>query len=174
MYLKGFYYCLLLTACLFIKCSDFQNMEPKDDFIIPNDTLAFYKIDSPFFYHLKISPDSVRKLGERIISYDQIISYDTTNFIYKITSTAADTLNRINFRYRDYCMQVAVVSAGKIIFGFYLWTPASSYMPDWFTAAGFTRYLEIYFDESYGNLPCPDPRKDPWIIQVLLNDNKLL
>jgi len=68
-----------------------------------------------------------------------------------ITSTAADILNKINFRYRDYCIQIAVVSGGEVIFGFYLWSPASSTIPNLFIAAGFTRYLEIYFDESYGN-----------------------
>ena len=70
---KCFPYYLLIGAFLLIKCSDDQQIQPPDHFVIPNDKLAFYKIEKPKFYCSEIFIDSVTQLGERVIGYDQIL-----------------------------------------------------------------------------------------------------
>ena len=130
---KCFPYYLLIGAFLLIKCSDDQQIQPLDHFVIPNDKLAFYKIEKPKFYCSEIFIDSVTQLGERVIEYDQIIRYDTSNFTFEITKTGADTIKNINFRYRNYCMPIAIISRGEIIFGCYLHHDLCSfYPPHWF------------------------------------------
>ncbi|MCK4346588.1 MAG: hypothetical protein KAX05_14990 [Bacteroidales bacterium] len=171
---KCFPYYLLIGAFLLIKCSDDQQIQPPDHFVIPNDKLAFYKIEKPMFYCSEIFIDSVTQLGERVIGYDQIIRYDTSNFTFEITKSAADTIKNINFRYRNYCMPIVIISNGEIIFGFYLYHFLCSSIPYWlYTFPSNNQYLTIYPPEWTVKPLDPDPRKDSRIIQVLLNDNKL-
>jgi len=169
-----FPYYLLIGTFLLIKCSDDQQIQTPDHFVIPNDKLAFYKIEKPRFYCSEIFIDSVTQLGERIIGYDQIISYDTSNFTFEITNTAADTIKNINLRYKNYCMPIAIISNSEIIFGCYLYHSLCSGIPNWFTIyLSNNHYLTIYYPEGTNKPLDPDPRKDDRIIQVLLNDNKI-
>ena len=177
---KCFPYCFLIGAFLLIKCSDDQQIQPPDHFVIPNDKLAFYKIEKPMFYCSEIFIDSVTQLGERVIGYDQIIRYDTSDFTFEFSESAADTIKNINFRYRNYCMPIAIISNGEIIFGCYLHHDLCSfYPPHWFFIfASANKYFQIHPPLWTGTLsdpppPKPDPRRDSRIIQVLLNDNKL-
>jgi hypothetical protein len=171
---KCYPYYLLIGAFLLIKCSDDKQIQPSDHFVIPNDKLAFYKIEEPRFYCYEIFIDSITKLGERVIEYDQIISYDTSNFIFEIAETAADTIKNINLRYKNYCMPIAVISNSNIIFGCYLYHDLCSGIPYWFSIfLTHNKYLTIYFPEGTVKPLDPDPRMDPRIIQVLINDNKL-
>lgn len=172
---KCYPYYILIGVFLLIKCSDDKQIQPSDHFDIPDDKLAFYKIEEPWFYCYEIFTDSITKLGERVIGYDQIISYDTSNFTFEIAKTAADTIKNINLRYMNHCMPIAVISNSNIIFGCYLVDDLCSGIPFWFTFfLTQNKYLTIYFPEETVNPPPDtDPRMDPRIIQVLINDNKL-
>lgn len=71
-------------------------------------------------------------------------------------------------------MPIAVISNSNIIFGYYLYHFLCSGIPYWFYAYPYyNQYLTIYPPEWTVKPLDPDPRMDPRIIQVLINDNKL-
>ena len=165
-----------LIGCMFwlVGCS-YENQ------INPDDTLAFYLIEG---YHENIDLDeitihSIKEFGNRIVGYGDIVSYDTSNYIFEFTGTSKENIDSLVFaRYaRQY--PVAVISEGEFLFGVYINHPACSSIPYWFYLEPYTLppwpncylyfCLPVYADETIE----PDLRIDARMLQVLGRVNKL-
>jgi hypothetical protein len=143
---------------------------------VPDDRLAFYVIEnlSEELMYKALPVDSIMFFGERIIRYEEIISYDTVYFSFEIERFAVDRVAGINNKYNKWCLPFAVVCEGEIIFGAYLYHPLSSCFPYWFYTTAirqdqFTIYAPVWTENPLKH----DPRKDPRMIKVLMEDGKI-
>jgi len=163
---------LLISGCL-------ENPEPEEQFYtfeIPQDKLAFYVIEdlSEEVLYNEIPIDSIKKFGERFISYEEIISYDTVYFSFEILEIAMERVCSINNKYGKWCMPFAVVSKGEVIFGAYLYHPQSSCFPYWYYSTAIRQKKLTIYAPVWTEKPLKtDPRKDPRMINVLLEDGKI-
>jgi len=143
---------------------------------IPDDPLAFYLIESlsDELMYKALPVDSIKFFGERVLQYEEIISYDTIYFSFEIERFAVDRIAGINNKYSEWCLPFAVVCKGEIIFGAYLYHPLSSFFPYWYYSTAVRQHQFIIYAPVWTEDPLKiDPRKDPRIIKVLLADGKI-
>jgi len=172
---KIFYF---ITALLLVSgCSEVPQPEgPATLTKVPDDRLAIYLlkgISDDLMYH-ELPVDSIRLFGERLVEYPEIKGYDTVYFAFTLSGPAIKRLNETNTKYMEWCLPFAVVCDGEVIFGAYLYHPLSSFFPYWFYATSirqdkFTIYAPVWADHPVE----PDPRKDPRMIRVLTEDEKI-
>jgi hypothetical protein len=162
---------------IFPGCAEFPQPEKESDLtVIPEDKLAFYVITGSSQDDLngKIYTDSIISFGKRFIGYDDIFSYDTVYFSFDLSGDAIEMINSLNIEYNNWCLPYAVVSNGEVIFGAYLYHPQSSCFPYWFysttvRAGDFMIYSPVWTEEPIKS----DPRKDPRILKILEEENKI-
>jgi len=167
----------VLCALLFIGCDELPDPEePEITSDIPEDRLGFYVIEgiSDELMFKRLPVDSIRFFGERFIDYNEILNYDTLYFTFEIAESAIDRVATINNKYGKWCLPFAVVCEGEIVFGAYLYHPLSSCFPYWFYSTAirqkkFTIYTPVWTDNPIK----VDPRKDPRMIRVLMEDGKI-
>jgi hypothetical protein len=160
-------------------CSSADQIRPA----IPTDQLAFYLIES---YHeainLKsITIDSIREFGNRIIGYNDIINYDTSNFVLELTPSGKVSFDSLYLARFARHFPLAVVSNGQILFGAYISHSAVSSIANWYSLKP---YYEVYYPNNFVIFSPPPPpfinfatepdcRIDSRMLQVLKDGNKL-
>ena len=174
-------YTLYLGLLLFISCSDEKQITPDKELSIPDDTLAFYLFESynEYIDLRDITVDSIKAFGDRIIGYHDIVSYDTSEYIFELNGIGKENVDSlISARYaRRY--PTAVVSDGEILFGIYINHPALSSLPDWFYLDTYTLppwpACQLYFClPALGKKPEePDLRINSRMLDALALDDKL-
>jgi hypothetical protein len=173
IYFIGIVICfLVLSGC----SEEFLPDEEKISSKIPDDRLGIYLIkDLPENLMYKPIPvDSIRLFGERILQYEEIISYDTIYFSFEIQHFAVDRIAGINNKYGEWCLPFAVVCEGEVIFGAYLYHPLSMFFPYWFYSTALRQDQFVIYAPVWTENPLKmDPRKDPRIIKVLSEDGKI-
>jgi hypothetical protein len=110
-----------------------------------------------------------------IISYQDIIYYDSTDFYFKIDSAKAKELNLRAWSTQGTAFSLTV--EGTIIFSGYFMPGYSSSGADWFILDPLSVDSKIYVRPGYpvdiSKLISIDPRNDSRIISLLKKDNKL-
>jgi hypothetical protein len=110
-----------------------------------------------------------------IISYQDIIYYDSTDFCFKIDSAKAKELNLINWSTQGTAFSLTI--DGSVIYSGYFMPGYSSSGADWFTIDPLSIDSKIYVRPGYpmdiSKLIGIDPRNDERIIELLKKDNKL-
>jgi hypothetical protein len=167
----------IIILIVFVKCSkdnQFTN-EIKTDSIMNDEKMAvqlIYDFEINPSNH-EIIPESIKKFGEIMVSYDEIIKYDTTHFTFKLSNGASERINQLNLGATGPAF--ALIINKKVIFGGYFWAGYSSTSCDWIVMESYG--ANNRFAISLGYPPHfelnPDPRKDKRIIDVLSIDNKL-
>ncbi|MBS0001156.1 MAG: hypothetical protein KFF73_19385 [Cyclobacteriaceae bacterium] len=143
---------------------------------IPKDRMAIYLIEGisdKMMYH-ELPVDSIRLFGERLVEYHEIVGYDTVYFAFSLLESAINRLSTINIEYMKWCLPFAVVCEGEVIFGAYLYHPKSLFFPYWYYATAtrqdkFTIYAPVWTSHPFES----EPRKDPRMIRVLVEDDKI-
>jgi hypothetical protein len=116
------------------------------------------------------------KLGKNpIISYQNIIYYDSADFYFKIDSAKAKELNLTAWSTQGTAFSLTV--EGTVIYSGYFMPGYSSYAADWFILDPLSTDSKIYvrpgFPMNIRKLFSIDPRNDSRIIALLKKDNKL-
>jgi len=168
-----------VVLCVLILMGCEEEPQPEQKIItseIPDDRLAFYVIErlSDGIMYKALPVDSIKFFGERILQYNEIISYDTIYFSFEIERFAVDRIAGINNKYGKWCLPFAVVCEGEVIFGAYLYHPLSSCFPYWFYSTAIRQHQFVIYSPVWTENPLKmDPRKDPRMIKVLLEDEKI-
>lgn len=173
IYLSGILVCLLMLS----GCEEEPGPEEvKIRSDIPDDRLGFYLVEglSEELMYNPLPVDSIRFFGERFLQYEEIISYDTIYFSFEIERLAVDRIAGINNKYAEWCLPFAVVCEGEVIFGAYLYHPLSSCFPYWFYSTAIRQHQFVIYAPVWTEKPFKrDPRKDPRLVKVLTEDNKI-
>lgn len=112
------------------------------------------------------------------IKYEDIISYNAVNHIFKITTSARD---RIGSRGNSlHTCTFAMVANEKIIYTGYFWAAFSSAICPWLTIdpihaqyAG-ELHLQLGYPALMEGMSIPDRRNDERILRILQHDKKLI
>lgn len=164
---------------MFFALSCVEEPEPEQNVIsseVPDDRLAFYVIEglSDELMYKPLPIDSIKFFGECFIHYEEIVSYDTIYFSFKLAWIAINRIAGINNKYSKWCLPFAVVCEGEVIFGAYLYHPQSSCFPYWFYSTAIRQDQFIIYAPIWTESPLKlDPRKDPRMIKVLQEDGKI-
>lgn len=111
---------------------------------------------------------------EPIVSYNEIISYNSVTHTFKITGAAAEKLTDL------YQSAFAVTIEGVIIYTAYFWSALSSQIVDWvvtdLVTVSQSNKMEIKLGYPYlmEDMNIPDNRNDNRILSVFKRDNKLI
>ena len=148
---------LLLTAC------------QKDDL---SQEVAFYslkKFDKNGVF--AIDEGSAELGNEILISYDNLLSYDSKSHAFTIPEELTNEID-VDLSSIGYFQKPFAVAIGKkIIYTGYFWSALSSLAPDWTTAIPFGNTLSINLSfDSQSN----DQRNDPRILDIFRRDGKLM
>jgi len=172
---------IILGLASLISCSE-EDIPPADErIIIPKDTLAFYLIevfqDKINLQNLTI--DSISAFKNRIIGYSDIISYDTSSYLFEVTSSAIENFDSLYFaRYAQH-FPIAVISEKVLLFAVYISHGACSSFADWYKLDYYyvlpfpNNYLEFCLPPLTEQPIGPDLRMDSRMIEVLKRGNKL-
>lgn len=165
--------------------SDFISVEDEDlrideKLIIPDDTLAFYLVEGYYNKDLsKITLDSISKFGNKVLSYSEIVNYDTVNHIFEITYTGKQHIDSLMLARYARNFPIVAISRKELLFGVYINHPAVSFYPNWFELQLFyaTDYLNSYLTISHPRFiddTLEDIRKDERMLEVLEGGTKLI
>jgi len=153
--------------------------------VIPNDTLAFYVIEGyrwyNYYYLGEYTVDSIKRFKSKLIDHMDIVSYDTSRFLFDINGESVKNIANLLIRSASH-YPLAAISKGKILFFAILSNPASSTWPNYYYLTPYyifpysTRgYLFFYTPFS----PSPiaredhDIRLDSTMLKILGRYNKL-
>jgi hypothetical protein len=168
---------IVLLMLIITGCSEVPQPEgPVPLSQIPDDRLAVYLIEgiSDDLMYQELPVDSIRFFGERILEYHEIVGYDTVYFAFTLVELATERLSKINNKYLEWCLPFAVVSQGEVIFGAYLYHPLSSFFPYWYYATAIRQNKFTIYAPVWNSRPDdPDPRKDPRMLRILIEDDKI-
>ena len=165
--------CLILLAA----CSDDDQIGPAG----PADQLAFYMIEG---YHDKldlstVTIDSIKEFGDLTIGYNDIVKYDTSNFIMELTPSGKERFDSVYLARYARHYPLALMVRGEFLFSVYISHGALSSIANWYSLKP---YYEVAYPNNYiqfspppfMNISAePDYRKDPRILQVLKEGRKL-
>ena len=175
-------YIIISSMVCLAGCSEDHDIHPNLQFSVPSDPLAFYLIEG---YHEdmdleNITVDSIKRFGNRIISYDEIISYDTTAYIFELTTTGKEHFDSLYLARYARHFPIAVISEGKFLFGVYISHGACSSFADWYSLQPYYKvnypnnFLVFSLPPPYVNFSIePDLRKDPRMLQILMYGDKV-
>ena len=175
---------IIIIAGIFslVSCSDDQKILTEENMVIPNDVFAFYIIEGVHEYIdlNTITLDSIKKLENRIIDYQDIVCYDTSNFVFELKGVSKVHIDSILLARYARRYPLAAVSNGQILFYVYLNHPALSSMPNYYYFEPYTLplwvqgYLYFCLPPS-DNIPVDkDHRKNSTMLQIFESDNKLI
>ncbi len=166
---------ILITVLIVLisGCEKFLSPPGKSlDFYIIKD---FERIGTTY----KIDNSSVKLSDSIIISYDEIISYNSKTYTFTVTGPCADRLTDFENNH-IHGMPFAVTIDKEIIYTGYFWCGFSSAMVDWITIDPLnysgTNILKVrlgYPGIVIGDY-IPDDRNDKRILKTLRRDNKLI
>jgi hypothetical protein len=127
----------------------------------------------------KIENSTVKLSDSLIIYYDEILSYNSDTYTFKVTEGCAKRLN--DFRNnRIHGTPFAVTINKEIMYTGYFWCGFSSLSVDWVTIDPlmFTGKNQLYVSLGYPGLMqgdyIPDNRNDYRILEILRRDGKLV
>lgn len=165
----------ILTILLFAGCDKYQYARQ------PGSGLEFYLIKD--FQRAgnsaKIINSSVVLSDSVIIYYDDIVSYDSDNFVFTLTESCADKLNDFENNY-IHGTPFAVTIDREIIYTGYFWCGFSSASVDWVTIdpLNYSGKNQLRVSLGYPGLMqgdyIPDNRNDFRILSLLRKDGKLI
>jgi hypothetical protein len=150
------------------------------EFSATGEELEFYVLDTfKTFQNSDQIIDSTVVLNDTaLINYQQIISYDSENYVYTVNESVADALNEeggLKYFYKAF----AVCLDKEVIYTGYFWPTFSSSIKQWFVIDPVqyfnTSELKIqkaYPSDNYAGT-YPDLRNDERIIGLLKRDGKL-
>ena len=123
----------------------------------------------------EIISGSEKLMNNPILSYNDIVSYDSTDHSFQIEASKAQEFNQKNWSVQGSAFSVTINKS--IIYSGYFMPGYSSLWMDWIAIDPLSVDSKLrvslgYPGDSY-QLANRDPRNDDRIIKVLLRDNKL-
>ncbi len=177
-----FPYIIIAGVFFLVGCSDEHQILPEDDLVIPNDTFAFYIIEGfqEYIDLNTITVDSIKQFGNKIIDYQYIVSYDTSDFVFEIVGVGKEHVDSLLLARYARRYPLAAISKGQILFYAYLNHPALSSMPNYYYFEPYTLQPwskgYLYFCLTpFADIPVDqDQRLDSTMLQIFASDNKLI
>lgn len=125
----------------------------------------------------KIDIQGAVKKAEPFINYSEIISYNKSNYTFKLSDSALKTLKSEAYSLRG--LGFVLVANEEIIYSGYFWPSISSASCDWFTIDPlYYGNNKITVKKGYPNESfyhhSEDNRNDKTILDILERDGKLL
>ena len=181
--MKNLVLLLIIAGILsLVSCSNDQKIITEENLVIPNDAFAFYIIEG-VHEHIDLNTitlDSIKKLENRIIDYKDLVSYDTSNFVFELIGVSKLHIDSILFARYALRYPLAAVSKGQILFYVYLNHPALSSTPNYYFLEPSTLplwvqgYLYFCIPPSENIPGDKDHRKNSTMLQIFESDNKLI
>ncbi len=176
-----FAYIIIAGVFSLVSCSDEYKILPENDLVIPNDTFAFYIIEGfqEYIDLNTITVDSIKLFGNQIIDYQDIVSYDTSDFVFELEGVGKENIDSLLLARYARRYPVAAISEGQILFYVYINHPALSSLPNWYyfepyTLPLWTKGYLYFFLPPFTDIPIEqDQRMDSTMLQILERDNKL-
>ena len=174
-------YLIIVGVFWLVSCSDEHQILPENNLVIPNDTLAFYIIEGfqEYIDLNTITVDSIKQFGNQIIGYRDIVSYDTSDFVFELAGVGKESIDSLLLSRYARRYPVAAISEGQILFFVYINHPLLSSMPNWYyfepyTLPLWTKGYLYFFLPPFTDIPIEqDQRMDSTMLQILERDNKL-
>lgn len=153
--------------------------------VIPNDTLAFYVIEGlrwyNYYYLGEYTVDSIRRFKSKLIDHIDIVSYDTSRFVFDLNGESVKNVANLLIRSVSH-YPLAAISKEKILFFATLSNPASSTWPEYYYLTPY--YIFPYSTKGYLFFDAPlssspnareenDIRLDSTMLKILGRYNKL-
>ena len=165
-----------------VSCSDENQILPDDNLVIPNDTFAFYIIEGfqEYIDLNTITVDSIRLFGNQIIDYQDIVSYDTSDFVLELEGVGKENIDSLLLARYARRYPLAAISKGQILFYAYLNHPVLSSMPNYYyfepyTLPSWSKGYLYFCLPPFADIPIDqDQRLDSTMLQIFERDNKLI
>jgi len=150
----------------------------KDDEIKSTGQIELYLLESYNSNNYQIDESTIKIQIVPLINYSDIISYNSTNYSFKITDNARARIKNLN--HSTHGLAFAVLADNKLVYSGYFWPSYSSQSCDWIVIDPIEAdmYNEMKVKIGYPGLmqgvTIPDKRNDKQIIDILTRDNKLI
>jgi len=174
---------LIITVVFYLVCcSDDQKLLPEENLVIPNDVFAIYIIEG-FHENIDLNTitlDSIKRLSIKIIDYQDIVSYDTSNFVFELIGISKEHIDSLDLARYARRYPLAAISEGQILFYVYLNNPALSSMPNFYyfepyTLPNWAQGYLYFCPPPFSNIPVDkDQRMNSIMLQIFESDNKLI
>jgi hypothetical protein len=144
-----------------------------------NQKVELYLIDnySKIGTTYQINESSVIMKGSPLIYYTDILSYDSTEFIFELSDRAVGAIK--NLEHSVHGLAFAIKADNKLIYTGYFWPSYSSTSCGWIvidpltTSIGNKMQVRLGYPGLIQGQIIPDKRNDQRIIQIFKQDNKL-
>lgn len=126
----------------------------------------------------QIDETTVITKANPLISYSDLISYDSRNYEFQISDKAKKAINEIE--HSVYGVAFAVKANGILIYSGYFWPSLSSASCDWvvidpiMTSINNKMKVRLGYPGLIQGQVIPDKRNDSRIIEIFEKDNKLI
>ena len=173
---------IILASVVFLaSCSDDDQLPIEESLVVPIDKFALYMfegLNDNVDLHT-ITFDSIKRFKKKFIDYQDIVSYDTSDFRFEVVGISKVNLDSMiagNGQYKP----VAAISEGQILFFAHVRSPVSSSFPNYFYFEalpipwGKKGYLDFCIPHSGVSPDEQDPRLDPTMLQIFSKDSKLI
>ena len=174
-------YLLIPGIIWLVSCSDEYQILPEDTLIIPTDAFAFYIIEG-FQEDINLNTitlDSIKQFGNQIVDYQDIVSYDTTDFVFELVGVSKENVDSLLLARYARRYPVAAISEGQILYYAYINHPALSSMPNYYyfepyTLPPWSTGFLFFCLPPFVEIPKhQDQRLDSTMLQIFESDNKL-
>jgi hypothetical protein len=173
---------IIVVVFPLVSCSKDQKLLPEENLVIPNDVFAIYIIEAVHEYIdlNTITLDSIKRLSNKIIDYQDIVSYDTSSFAFELIGVSKEHIDSLDLARYARRYPLAAVSEGQILFYVYLNHPALSSLPNFYyfepyTLPDWAKGYLYFCPPPFANLPLDqDQRMNSTMLQIFESDNKLI
>ncbi len=144
-----------------------------------NSTVELYLLDSfsTIGHSTQIDETSVVAASVPLLRYSDFISYDSDEYIFKITGSAQQKID--NLEHSTHGIAFAIMADHTLIYTGYFWPSFSSASCDWvvidpcLSSIGNKLQVRLGYPGYNPAFPIPDKRNDERILRIFRQDHKL-